>query len=214
MKKPLSIIATLLSLSIAGAAHAQSAPLYGGVSLGSSRSNVDAGEVNDFFRSLGYGSPSTSADDKDSAYKFSLGYRFSPMVAVEGFYADLGKYNTRTSVTAPSVGSVSADYKSKGYGVDLVLSAPMSQAFSVYGRVGVIQAKTEATFGSTGSVLLAFNQGSKKKTGQHYGAGLQYDLNPALAVRGEVETYRKLGDASTGGELKVDVISVGAIFRF
>ncbi len=214
MKKPLGIIAAVLTLSTAGAVQAQSAPLYGGVSFGSTRSNVSAGEVNDFFRSLGYGSPSTSADDKDSAYKFSLGYRFSPMVAVEGFYADLGKYNSRTTLTSPSAGSVSADYKSKGYGVDLVLSAPMSQAFSVYGRLGVIQAKTDATFGSTPSSLLTFNQGSKKKTGEHYGAGLQYDLNPALALRGEVETYRKLGDASTGGELKVDVISVGAIFRF
>ena len=65
-----------------------------------------------------------------------------------------------------------------------------------------------------GSVGLLFDRGSKNKTGQHYGVGLQYDLNPALALRGEVETYRKLGDDSTGGELKVDVLSLGAIFRF
>lgn len=214
MKKSLSTISALLALSVAGAAQAQSAPWYGGVSLGATRSNVNAGEVNDFLRAQGYGSASTSADDKDSAYKFSLGYRFSPVVAVEGFYADLGKYSTRSSVTTPSAGSVSADYKSKGYGVDLVLSAPLSSVFSVYGRLGVMRAKTEGTFGSTGSVGLNFVQGSKNKTGEHYGVGLQYDLNPALALRGEVETYRKLGDASTGGELKVDVVSLGAIFRF
>lgn len=215
MKKTPSIVATVLAVSLAGVVHAQSiTPWYAGVSIGSTKSNVNAGEVNDFFRSLGYGSPSTSAEDKDAAYKFSLGYRFSPVIAVEGFYADLGKYNTRTSVATPFVGSVSADYKAKGYGVDAVLSAPISQAFSVYGRLGVIQAKTEANFGSTGSVGLSFNRGSKNKTGQHFGVGMQYDLNPALALRGEVETYRKLGDDSTGGELKVDVLSLGAIFRF
>jgi opacity protein-like surface antigen len=98
--------------------------------------------------------------------------------------------------------------------VDLVLSAPMSQVFSVYGRLGVMQAKTEAAFSSGGSIGLLANRGSKNKTGQHYGLGLQYELNPSLALRGEVETYRKLGDDSTGGELKVDVLSVGAIFRF
>ena len=133
---------------------------------------------------------------------------------MEGFYTDLGKYNTRTNVVTPFPGTVNADYKAKGYGVDLVLSAPMTQEFSVYGRLGVLQAKTEANFSSTGSVLLVTNRGSKNKTGQHFGVGLQYDLNPALALRAEVETYRKLGDDSTGGELKVDVLSLGAIFRF
>ncbi len=215
MKKTLSIVAAFLAVSAAGAVHAQSAtPWYAGVSLGSSRSNVSAGEVNDFLRSLGYGAPSTSADDKDAAYKFLMGYRFSPVIAVEGFYADLGKYNTRTSVATPFIGNVNADYKSKGFGVDVVLSAPITQEFSVYGRVGVIQAKTEGRFSSNGSIGLLANRGSKNKTGQHFGVGLQYDLNPALALRGEVETYRKLGDDTTGGELKVDVLSLGAIFRF
>jgi OOP family OmpA-OmpF porin len=214
MNKSLGIFAAVLAVSTTGAVQAQTTPWYGGVSIGSSKSNVNAGEVNDFLRSLGYGSPSTSAEDKDSIYKFSLGYRFSPVVSVEAFYADLGKYNTRTTVTTPTAGTVSADYKAKGYGVDLVLAAPMTPEFSVYGRVGVMQAKTEATFGSTGSVGLFFNQGSRNKTGQHYGLGMQYELTPALALRGEVETYRKLGDDSTGGELKVDVLSLGAIFRF
>ena len=96
----------------------------------------------------------------------------------------------------------------------MVLSAPITQEFSVYGRLGVIQAKTEGSFSSNGSIGLLADRGSKNKTGQHFGVGLQYDLNPALALRGEVETYRKLGDASTGGELKVDVLSLGALFRF
>ena len=217
MHKTLRIAASLLAASAVGSVHAQSqstTPWYGGVSLGQSRSNVSASDVNDYLRSLSFGSPSTSAADKDKAYKFLLGYRFSPAVSLEGFYADLGKYNTRSSVTNPFVGTVNADYKAKGYGVDVVLSAPMTQEFSIYGRLGVIQAKTEATFNSSGSVGLLFNRGSKNKTGQHYGVGLQYDINPALGLRGEVETYRKLGDDSTGGELKVDVISLGAIFRF
>lgn len=214
MKKILSIVTAVLAVSVAGIAHAQTAPWYGGVSLGQAKSNVDAGEVNDYLRTVGFGSPTTSGDNKDQVYRFLIGYRFSPVVAVEGFYADLGSYNTRSNVLTPFVGSVSADYKAKGYGVDVVLSAPVTKEFSVYGRLGVIQAKTEATFASSGSVALLLNSGSKNKTGQHFGVGLQYDLNPAVALRAEVETFRKLGDDSTGGELKVDVASLGAIFRF
>ncbi len=215
MKNVLGIAAVLFAVSNVGAVHAQSTtPWYGGVSAGSTKSNVNPGEVNDYLRSLGYGSPSTSAEDKDTFYKFLLGYRFSQLVSLEGFYADLGKYDTRTAVRSPFVGSVNADYKSKGYGVDLVLSAPMTQTLSVYGRLGVMQTKTEAAFSSAGSIGLLANRGSKNKVGQHFGVGLQYDLNPALALRGEVETFRKLGDDTTGGELKVDVLSLGAIFRF
>ncbi|MEQ1516003.1 MAG: outer membrane beta-barrel protein [Usitatibacteraceae bacterium] len=221
MKKTLGFVAlaaSALALTAAGTAQAQSAtPWYGGVSAGATKSNVDSGEVNDFLRSLGYGSPSTSADNKDAAYKFSLGYKFSPVVAVEGYYADLGKYNTRTSVATPFPGFVSADYKAKGYGIDLMLSAPMTQEFSVYGRLGVIQAETVANFAFVGSVSPqnpTQNRFSKNKVGQHFGLGLQYELGPAVALRTEVETYRKLGDDSTGGELKVDVVSLGAIFRF
>lgn len=215
MKNVLRIAAAVFAASVAGVAHAQSVtPWYVGGSIGSAKSNVNAGEVNDYLRSVGFGSPSTSADDKDTAYRFLLGYRFSPAVAIEGFYADLGKYNTRSNVTNPFVGTVNADYKAKGYGIDLVLSAPITPEFSVFGRVGVIQAKTEATFNSSGSVGLLFNRGSKNKTGQHFGVGLQYDINPSLALRGEVETYRKLGDDTTGGELKANTLSIGAIFRF
>ena len=214
MKQILSIITAVLAVSAVGTVHAQSTPWYGGVAFGQSRSNVDAGEVNDYVRSLGYGSPSTSADDKDTAYRLSLGYRFSPVVSVEGFYADMGTSGTRTNILSPSAGSVSAGYKAKGYGVDLLLFAPVMQTFSVFGRVGVIEAKADADFAATGSFVLSSRGGSKNKTGQHFGVGVQYEFSPVIGLRGEVETYRKMGDDTTGGELKVDVISLGAVFRF
>lgn len=214
MKNALNIAAVILSIATTSEAQAQSSPWYGGVSIGSAKSNVSPGEVNDYLGTLGFGSPSTSADDKDTTYKFLVGYRLSPTFALEGFYTDLGSYNTRSNVTNPFLGTVNADYKAKGYGIDLVVSAPMSHVFSVYARLGIIQAKTEAIFNSSGSIGLLFNRGSKNKTGQHYGVGLQYDITPVLGLRGEVETYRKLGDDSTGGELKVDALSLGAILRF
>ncbi len=214
MKKILSIATAILAVSAAGAAQAQTTPWYGAVSFGQSKSNVKAGEINDFLSSKGYGSPSTTVDDKDNIYRFALGYRFSPVVSLEGFYADLGKYNSRSTVTTPLPGAVDADYKAKGYGLDVVLSAPVTPEFSVYGRVGIVQAKVDASFRAAGSLGLLSSGGSSDKTGQHYGVGVQYDFTPVFGVRGEWETYRKLGDDSTGGELKGDAISLGAVFRF
>ncbi len=217
MKKLLTIAFLALTAASTGPVYAQLAPAakwYAGAAIGQARSNVDAGEVDDFVRSLGYGSPSTSAEDKDMAYRLSAGYRFSPALSIELFYADLGAYSTRTTVATPSPGSVSADYKANGYGLDVLLSAPVAPQFSVYGRLGIMQARTEASFSSSGSFVLLNNGASKDKTAQHFGLGFQYDVTPELGLRAEVETFRKLGDDSTGGELKLDVLSLGAVFRF
>lgn len=214
MKKSIISLAALAIVASAGAAHAQQngSGFYAGVAIGQSKAtNVTEGDINDFLRRNGYLNPTTSADRKDTTYRFTGGYQFNPNVAVEAIYTDIGSFGTRSSVTG---GSVNADYNAKGFGIDLVLSAPMTEQFSVYGRLGAIQAKTEAAFSSTGTVGLSFAQGSKTKTGQHYGLGLQYNLSRELAVRGEVERFRKLGDASTGGELEADAVNVGVIFRF
>ena len=53
--------------------------------------------------------------------------------------------------------------------------------------------------------------GSESGNGLTYGAGLQYDLSPNLGLRGEWQRYDKLAGIS---DLKSDVLSVGAIWRF
>jgi OOP family OmpA-OmpF porin len=205
-------IATLACLAFAGAAQAQQTGFYVGVGLGQSKgTNVDANDVSNFLREKGYTNASSTADDRDKNYRITGGYSFNPAVAVEAIYTDIGRFGTRSTVTN---GSVSADYRAKGYGVDLVLSAPLNEQFSVFGRVGVLQARTDADFRATGVVVLNGSRGSTTKTGQHYGLGMQFSLNRQVSLRAEVERFRKLGDDSTGGELQADAYLLGAIFRF
>jgi len=214
MKKSIYSIAIVAAIAGTGMAQAQqtSPGFYAGVAVGQSKAtNVSEGDVNDFLRQQGYSNVSTSADKKDSTYRLTGGYQFNQNVAIELLYTDIGNFGTRTTVTG---GTVNADYKAKGFGIDLVLSAPVTEQFSVFGRLGAIQAKTEASFSSTGVVGLNFLQGNKNKTGHHFGLGLQYGLSKEIALRGEVERFRKLGDDSTGGELQADAINVGVIFRF
>lgn len=211
MKKTICTITALLTTFFTGTVHAQS-PWYAGVAAGQSTgTNISEGEVNDLLRARGYNNAATSADKKDNTYRLAIGYQLNPNVAVEAMYADIGQFGTRSTVTG---GSVNADYKASGYGIDLVLAAPVAQDFSLFVRAGVLRAKTEASFRSSGAVVLTFNQGSSTTTGNHFGAGMQYELSRNVALRFEAERFSKLGDDSTGGELKADAYLVGAIVRF
>ena len=56
--------------------------------------------------------------------------------------------------------------------------------------------------------------GDDKKTGNGltFGAGVQFNVTPPLGLRAEWQRYRKLGGDSDMGD--VDVISIGALWRF
>jgi len=211
MRNILCTIAAALAVAFAGVAHAET-PWYAGLALGQSKgTNISEGEVNDLLRTSGYTNAATSADKKDNTYRLTLGYQFTPNIAAEALYADIGQFGTRSTVTG---GSVNADYKASGYGVDLVLSAPVTQGFSIFARAGVMRTKTEANFSSSGVISLGFTHGSSTRSGEHFGLGMQYDLSKEVALRIEAERFNKLGDDSTGGELKADAYTIGAIYRF
>lgn len=212
-----AILAATMALATS-AVQAQQSNFYAGVGLGQSRAtNLSESEANDYLRSQGFSNPSTHVDRKDNAYRLMGGFQFTPNIAVEAFYTDLGKFNAASTVTAPNIngtGSVSSTYKVNGFGADLVVSSAFSPQLSVFGRIGVFQSKTEANFSASGLVALQFTHGSRNRTGDHLGLGLQYDLTKNVGLRLEAERFRKLGDNSTGGDIDVDMYSVGTVFRF
>lgn len=213
MKKVIQVATVAISLFIASAAEAiEPGGWYAGVSAGQTRGgNISTTELNDYLRGLGYSNPSSVAEKNDQFYRLFGGYQLTPNLAFEAMYADLGSFATRSIFTG---GGVTANYESRGLGISAVLSLPITQELSTYGRVGVIRSTTDASFGASGNFVLLFTEGSKRKTGNHYGFGVQYDVNRNVTLRLEAERYRKLGDASTGGELETDVGSLGLIYRF
>src|SRR5258708_16823138 len=44
--------------------------------------------------------------------------------------------------------------------------------------------------------------------------GLQFDVMPALGLRGEWQRYRQVGGSNTGGKGDIDVLNIGALWRF
>jgi len=147
------------------------------------------------------GAGPSSCDDKDAAWKLFGGYRFSRNFAAELGYSDLGR---------AKASSVAGDTEAKGAAWELsgIGSIPFD-AFSVFGRLGAYRGQSE---------LSGLASGDKVTWNATYGAGVQYDFNRALGVRGEWQRYAslKLRDAATGAETEpdVDVLGVSLLYRF
>lgn len=121
-----------------------------------------------------------------TAAGIGVGYNFNPIVALELGYNDYGKVNFS-----------GVDGTAKSTQLSVLLTAPIANEFSVYGRLGA--ASTERKISGFG-----FSD-SERKSEAVYGVGLAYNF--AKNIKGTVE-YQKLNDT------KVDAITAGVKFNF
>jgi OOP family OmpA-OmpF porin len=145
--------------------------------------------------------PGFTCDDKDTAFRLFGGFKFSPNISAELGYADLGKSKI-------SGFGVSAELKATAWDLSALLAWPVSNEFSIFGRLGGY--RSEAKFGGAAS-------GSKTGTGVTWGLGAQYDVTRNLGVRGEWQRYSKVKAQETGGtedKGDIDALSVGVVWRF
>ena len=145
-----------------------------------------------------------SCDKKDTAFRILGGYQINRNFAAELGYHDLGK------VTFSGSG-LSANIKASAWELVGIGSYPFASQFSGYGKLGAYhgEAKLSASIAGLGS-------GSLKETNTDltFGLGVQYDVSRELGVRGEWQRYKNVGGDNTGGKSDVDVLSIGAIYRF
>ena len=125
----------------------------------------------------------SGCDDKDTAWRFLGGYQFNPNFSAEVGYHNLGEFGS-----------------TKANALELVAvgMVPLANQFGIYGKLGGHHSELK-------------NGASETGNGLTYGAGLQYDVMPALGIRGEWQRYDKVGGIS---DVKADVLSLGAIWRF
>lgn len=211
----LTRISAALGLATLGAlasplAMAQDAGWYGGANVGQSRATIDDARISSGLQSGGFTSSTIVDDDRSTGYKIFGGYQLNKNFAVEGGYFDLGKFGY-TATTVPA-GTLNGTLKARGLNLDLVGTLPMTERFSVFGRVGVNYAQTRDNFSGTGNVLVTNPNPRKNDTNYKFGAGLQYAFTDSLAMRLEAERYR-INDA-VGNKGDVDLYSVGLIYRF
>lgn len=142
---------TLAILSVAAtSASAQSSAqyqepgfFYGGVSVGEARAKVDEPGVANSL--LGANGPASgfSSDEKDTGYKLFGGYQFNRNIALEGGYYDLGKTSFSSTTGA---GPFNNSTRRHGLNLDLVGTLPITERFSVLGRVGAAYGRTQSSY--------------------------------------------------------------------
>jgi OOP family OmpA-OmpF porin len=144
---------------------------------------------------------SGSVDSKDNAIKVFGGYMFNRHFGVEGAYVDLGEVSYSGSFGSAAVNG--GKVETTGFNVAALGSYPVTEEFSVFGKIGLFIWEAEAS-DTTGGVPF-----SEKTDGTDisFGLGLNYQFTRNLGVRAEWERF-KLDEADA------DLISVGIVWRF
>ena len=182
---------------------------YVGGNVGQSRSKIDNAQTSESVVGAGSSSTIISEDNENTGYKVFGGYQINRNFSVEGGYFDMGEFDYKANSTAPA-GTSNGTMEVKGLNLDLVGTLPVTEKFSVLGRVGGIYSETEGRF--SGTAVAVPSSHSERNGGYKYGVGAQYDFTESLAMRAEAERYRI--DNSVGNDGDVDLYSVGLVYRF
>jgi OOP family OmpA-OmpF porin len=183
-------------------------PWYIGASIGHADYNASESDVDAAFAAAGFTS-TTDIDDTDTGYKAFVGWQFHENFAAELGYVDLGNYDIDTNITAPVAARFNGDADVDGFSLSLVGTLPVTDKFSVLGRLGAYFWDVNADGAVTVSGTRVNLEGDDSGTDFVYGVGAQYDFTRHFGMRAEYEVYNDVGD-----EDDIDFLSAGIVYRF
>lgn len=183
---------------------------YVGGNVGQSRAKIDDPRITTQLLGAGFTTTSIADNNRDTGYKLFGGYQINKNFAIEGGYFNLGQFGY-VATTVPA-GTLSGNIKLQGVNLDGVAMLPVTDQFSVFGRLGLNYAQARDTFVGSGLVTVPNSNPGKNQVNYKFGAGLQYAFTDALAMRLEAERYR-INDA-VGNKGDVDLVSVGLVYHF
>jgi OOP family OmpA-OmpF porin len=197
-----------LAAAMAGNAHSQEANYYYfGVGAGQSHSQLNEADTTSSMFGPNTGASLQGHEQQDTAYKIFGGYQFNRNFALEAGYFNLGKFSYRAAA-GPS--TLNGTYEVEGLNLDMIGTLPMSERFSVFGRLGAQYANTRDSFSGTGTLTPTGGNPSKRDTNLKVGLGVQYDISPSMQVRAEAERYRINDAMDNRGD--INVFSVSLVF--
>lgn len=184
--------------------------IYLGLGAGESKARIDSDRIRQGLLDQGLSTSTLTEDGRDTGYKAYVGIPIHPNWAVEAGYFDLGRFGF-DATTAP-VGGLTGSARIRGLNLDLVGFLPITERWSLMGRVGAAYAQTQDRFSGTGAVTATDPSPSRSETNYKYGFGTQYAFTPELSLRLEAERYR-VNDA-IGQRGDVDLYTLGLVYRF
>lgn len=235
IQRAMGIMACGLSaLAVAPTVSAEAQPgFYVGLSGGESTFDLEQdmfdGIVLDVFFSAGAPilSGSSTFEDSDTAISFFGGYQFSPHIAVELGYTDLGAAEYRSTGTVNPPGpiavapaGVAVDIETTGFTLSGIGSIPLGSVVDLHGELGFFFAETElavdARIGSsTGREVDKLNS-----NGVYYAIGAGFHFGEHWSMSLDWTRYDNVGDededddADTEAGFDIDALTLSAMFRF
>lgn len=182
---------------------------YIGAGVGRSRASIDQQRLRDSLTANGATVTSFSTDERDTGYKLFVGKQLNRYLALELGYFDLGKFNFNSTTSGNGVLNGEAGFR--GANLDLLAQLPLSERWSLLGRVGANYAKSSTHFTGNRLAAVTDRDPSERKFNAKAGLGLEYKLSEALALRGEVERYRVNDAVHNRGD--VDLLSVSLVYK-
>jgi OOP family OmpA-OmpF porin len=143
----------------------------------------------------------SSCDDTDTAWKIFGGLEMNEYISMEFGYADLGE--------AKISGATSGTAEVNGMTIQVVGNFALNPSFSLIGRGGMNILNLDVV--TTG--VEALDEGDTD-VAWSLGLGAQYNLSKAVGLRLEWERYFRVGDEDTTGNIDVDLISAGVVYKF
>jgi opacity protein-like surface antigen len=202
---------------------------YVGVGLGQGQGNVYNGNLSPAWmgqqvaQSLGLppgslsGAFGRTTHETDIGGKVFAGYRFHPYGAVEFGYSNLTlsryfKFDYQGN--GPIAGTtLDGKYYASAWWLGLVgtFPLPVHPALSFYGKVGA--AYTKAEFDVTASGIPYQANAKAYKWTPLLAVGAQYDFTPSWGARLEYESYGRIGDANTTGQVDARLITLDVMYK-
>ncbi|PUE11542.1 hypothetical protein B9Z51_04450 [Limnohabitans sp. T6-5] len=195
--RPVLLVMTVLASALA---HAQydtpNNGVYIGIGAGESKANFDMRRTDPDLNSRNF-----AQDRRGAHYKAFVGFPLSPFWAIETGYFDLGRFG----YSGAQSDIPWAQSRSRGLNLDLVGTLPITDRWSLLGRVGAAYAETKENYSGIASQ-------TTRDTNYKFGFGTEYAFTPAVTMRLEGERYRI--NKIMGNRSDVDVVSLSLIYRF
>lgn len=202
----LTHLAPLSLLLLASVSHAEGFYVLGQVTH--SRASFGSNAFDSALASEGATGLSSHTDGNSNQWRLQAGYRFNDYFALEAGYIDFGKAKYHATYAG---GTADGDLKAGGVDLVALISAPIDDRFSVFGKVGVVDAKAKSNL----SASLAGANGSSSTTVARplIGFGAAYQLAPQVSLRADFDHVSGLGSGTTG-KLNSNMMSIGIAYNF
>ena len=204
------LLAGLAPVLAAPACAQEGGYFYGGLTAGVTRAHIDQERISSGLSGQGLTVTGFNRDQSGNGYGIFGGYQINRNFGIEAGYVDLGQFGFSASTSPP--GRLDGQIKLQGLHLDLVGTLPITESFSLIGRVGAQNTRARDQFTGSGAVAVTNASPSARSTQAKYGVGIQYEFAPSLLVRAEAERFR-INDA-VGNRGGVNMVSLSLVFPF